>query len=73
VRLTPEHGLARAAKRFLPRAAADGCCTKCGSAFVGREPAFVHCYYCGAMTRIADASLLAQEVFEMRSGLRMAS
>jgi hypothetical protein len=48
-------------------------CRKCGSAFVVREPAFVHCRYCGAMTRVPHGSLLAQEEFELRSGLRLAS
>jgi len=45
---------------------------KCNSTFIGREPAFIHCFYCGKMARIANASLLAQEEFEMRSGLRIA-
>ena len=48
-------------------------CAKCRSTFVMREPAFLHCYYCGAMTRIPSGSLLEQEVFELRSGLRLAS
>ena len=47
-------------------------CVKCNSTFIGREPAFIHCFYCGKMARIANASLLAQEEFEMRSGLRIA-
>jgi hypothetical protein len=71
IRLTPEHGLARAAKRFVP--ASTDHCAKCGSTFIGREPAFIHCYYCGAMIRIASASLADQELFELRSGLRLAS
>jgi hypothetical protein len=37
------------------------------------EPAFLHCLYCGSLTRIAGGSLLAQELFEIRSGLRLAS
>jgi hypothetical protein len=48
-------------------------CLKCGSLFIEIEPAFVHCRYCGTMSRIRGASLLAQEEYEMRSGLRMAS
>jgi len=48
-------------------------CVKCGSTFIGYEPAFVHCFYCGNMARIAGGSLLAQELFEIRSGLRLAS
>jgi hypothetical protein len=47
-------------------------CVKCNSTFIGREPAFIHCFYCGKMARIANASLMAQEEFEMRSGLRIA-
>ena len=50
-----------------------GKCVKCGSTFVAREPAFVHCRYCGKMARLAGASLLDQELFELRSGLRIAS
>jgi len=71
VRLSPERFLARAARRFLP--APTDQCEKCGSTFVAREPAFVHCRYCGKMARLADASLLDQELFELRSGLRIAS
>jgi hypothetical protein len=48
-------------------------CLKCGSLFIEIEPAFVHCRYCGTMSRIRGASLLAQEEYEMRSGLRLAS
>jgi len=48
-------------------------CPKCKSAFVEREPAFLHCKYCGNMARIVDGSLLDQDVFERRSGLRIAS
>jgi hypothetical protein len=48
-------------------------CTKCGSTFVTHEPAFVHCHYCGRMHRVANASLLEQELFEIRMGLRLAS
>jgi hypothetical protein len=70
LRLSPERALARASKHFL--AAATDRCPKCRSSFVGREPAFVHCRCCGAMARIATGSLLAQELFELRSGLRLA-
>jgi hypothetical protein len=48
-------------------------CHKCGSLFVEIEPAFVHCRYCGSLSRIRGASLLAQEEWEMRSGMRLAS
>jgi hypothetical protein len=71
LRLTPERALRRAARRFLPEATGE--CPRCGSRFVGREPAFVHCRYCGAMARVAGASLADQELFEIRSGLRSAS
>jgi hypothetical protein len=70
LRLSPERALARASKRFL--ASASDRCPKCRSTFVGQEPAFVHCRCCGAMARIATGSLLAQELFELRSGLRLA-
>ena len=69
--IAPEHMLERAARRFLPERTPQ--CAKCGSTFVDHEPAFVHCRYCGAMARIANRSLLAQEEFELRSGLRVAS
>ena len=71
LRLTPEHALRRAAKHFLSEPADR--CSKCGNAFIGREPAFIHCRTCGKLARIANASLAAQEVFELRSGLRLAS
>ena len=48
-------------------------CPKCDSGFVTREPAFLHCRYCGNMARITGGSLLDQELFERRSGLRLAS
>ena len=48
-------------------------CGKCGSTFIAYEPAFVHWYCCGNLARVAGASLLAQELFELRSGLRLAS
>ena len=71
VRLTPERILRQAAKRFLPDHGSR--CGKCGSGFVTHEPAFLHCHYCGRMARVARASLLDQELFEIRSGLRLAS
>ncbi len=69
--LTPERVLERVARRFLSEPGVA--CGKCGSTFIDREPAFVHCRYCGAMARIANASLSRQEEFELRSGLRLAS
>ena len=69
--ITPERGLERAARRFLQ--GPGNACDKCGSTFIVREPAFVHCHYCGKMARIANASLGAQELFELRLGLRLAS
>ena len=48
-------------------------CPKCKSVFVDREPAFLHCKYCGNMARIVDGSLMDQDVYERRSGLRIAS
>ena len=48
-------------------------CHKCGSLFVEIEPAFIHCRYCGSLSRIHGASLLAQEEWETRSGMRLAS
>ena len=69
--LDPDLVLERTARRFLPQPVDR--CVKCDSTFVGREPAFIHCYYCGKMARIANASLVMQEEFEMRSGMRAAS
>ena len=58
----------------LPRRPAERVgCMKCGSLFIEIEPAFVHCRYCGSLSRIRGTSLLAQEEYEMRSGLRLAS
>jgi len=71
IRLTPEHTLQRTAKRFL--AAPQARCPKCDSTYVGREPAFIHCRLCGKLARIADAPLELQELWEIRSGLRIAS
>jgi hypothetical protein len=69
--ITPDRMLERASRNFL--ADPSSACVKCGSTFVIREPAFVHCHYCGKMARIANASLGAQELFELRMGLRLAS
>jgi len=71
VLITPERMLERASRRFL--AARPTACVKCGSVFVDHEPAFVHCRYCGCIARLANRSLLDQEEFELRSGLRVAS
>jgi len=71
ISLTPERALARAETAFLAGSATR--CPKCDSTFVGREPAFLHCRHCGTLARIANASLAAQEAFELRSGLRVAS
>ena len=48
-------------------------CPKCDSGYVTREPAFLHCRYCGHMAPIARGSLMEQELFERRAGLRIAS
>ena len=69
--ITPERMLERAAKKFLPHP--TDACVKCGSTFIVYEPAFIHCHYCGKMARIANASLGAQELYELRLGLRLAS
>lgn len=69
--LDPEIVLERTTRRFL--AQPTDRCVKCHSTFIGHEPAFIHCYYCGKMARIANASLFLQEEFEMRSGMRAAS
>jgi hypothetical protein len=71
VRLVPRALLERAA-RPEPSPSTGGC-VKCGSHFLEVEPAFIHCRYCGSLSRIRGASLLAQEEYEMRSGLRLAS
>jgi hypothetical protein len=67
VRLVPRRLLdrVRAAKGEPDR----GGCHKCGSHFIEVEPAFVHCRYCGSLSRIRGASLLAQEEYELRSGV----
>src|SRR5688572_20623360 len=69
--LDPDIVLERTAKRFLPQPIDR--CVKCHSTFIGHDPAFIHCYYCGKMARIANASLFLQEEFELRSGMRVAS
>ena len=69
--ITPERHLERASRKFLTDP--SNRCVKCGSAFITREPAFVHCHYCGSMARIANAPLGAQDLFELRLGLRLAS
>jgi hypothetical protein len=71
VRLVPRHLLERVTRAHAGHASAG--CLKCGSLFLEIEPAFVHCRYCGSLSRIRGASLLAQEEYEMRSGLRLAS
>ena len=69
-----ERRQARARIVRLPRRTVDRVgCLKCGSLFIEIEPAFVHCRYCGSLSRIRGTSLLAQEEYEMRSGLRLAS
>jgi hypothetical protein len=68
VRLVP-----RVARERQEAAARGNRCAKCGSSFVALEPAFLHCLCCGSLARIAGGSLLAQELFEIRSGLRLAS
>ena len=69
--LRPERFLVKSGKRPLDTHTTR--CTKCDSAFVEHEPAFVHCRYCGNLMRVVGGSLLAQELYELRSGLRIAS
>ena len=69
VRLVPRRAATRPAE---PAEASTPGCVKCGSQFIVLEPAFVHCRYCGNMQRLVSGSLLAQEEFELRSGLRLA-
>jgi hypothetical protein len=71
VPLTAARGQPRGTEAFVSEATAR--CPKCDSAFLSYEPAFIHCRYCGTMARLASGSLLEQELFELRSGLRIAS
>ena len=71
VRLVPRRLLERIVRGRAGES--DGGCHKCGSLFVEIEPAFIHCRYCGSLSRIRGASLLAQEEWEQRSGMRLAS
>lgn len=71
VRLVPRRLLERVMRGQAGEA--NGGCHKCGSLFVEIEPAFIHCRYCGSLSRIHGASLLAQEEWETRSGMRLAS
>ena len=69
-----ERHQARAKIVRLPRRSVERVgCIKCGSLFIEIEPAFVHCRYCGSLSRIRGTSLQAQEEYELRSGLRLAS
>jgi hypothetical protein len=71
VRFVPRRLLERVARAQAGEGGSG--CHKCGSLFVEIEPAFVHCRYCGSLSRIRGASLLAQEEWETRSGMRLAS
>lgn len=71
VRLVPRRLLERVVRGQAGES--TGGCHKCGSLFVEIEPAFIHCRYCGSLSRIHGASLLAQEEWEQRSGMRLAS
>jgi hypothetical protein len=71
VRLVPRRLLERVVRGQAGES--GGGCHKCGSLFVEIEPAFIHCRYCGSLSRIHGASLLAQEEWEQRSGMRLAS
>lgn len=71
VRLVPRRLLERVVRGQAGEG--NGGCHKCGSLFVEIEPAFIHCRYCGSLSRIHGASLLAQEEWEQRSGMRLAS
>ncbi len=71
VRFVPRRLLERAVRAQAGEG--NGGCHKCGSRFLEIEPMFVHCRYCGSLSRIRGASLLAQEEWEMRSGMRLAS
>ena len=73
---TPRGAVVKLPRRRPPErasgASTDGC-GKCGSRFLVIEPLFVHCRYCGSLSRRTNGSLVAQEEFELRSGLRLAS
>jgi hypothetical protein len=71
VRLTPEHRFASTGRKVAGERPDQ--CAKCGSRYIRYEPAFIHCRYCGRIAPIAGASLLEQELYELRSGLRIAS
>jgi len=66
-----QRALGRSARKRLP--ASQDECAKCGSTYVFREPAFLHCRCCGSLARIPNGSLADQQLFELRSGLRLAS
>ena len=73
---TPRGTVVKLPRRQAPEpasASSTGGCAKCGSRFLVIEPLFVHCRYCGSLSRRTDGSMLAQEEFELRSGLRLAS
>jgi hypothetical protein len=70
VHVTPQRFLDSASKRFLR--GRPVACSKCGSTYIRHEPAFVHCRLCGKIARVADAPLGEQELYELRSGLRLA-
>ena len=70
LRLPPQRMLGRSARKRLPSSQDE--CAKCGSTYVFREPAFLHCRCCGSLARIPNGSLADQQLFELRSGLRLA-
>lgn len=72
VRFVPRRLLERVVRGQAGESGGGGC-HKCGSRFLEIEPMFVHCRYCGSLSRIRGASLLAQEEWELRSGMRLAS
>lgn len=71
VRLTPERVRARPWRR--PAGDDIESCAKCGSRFIVHEPVLIHCRYCGRTARVTNGSLSDQELYEIRSGLRLAS
>jgi hypothetical protein len=73
---TPHGPVVKLPRRRPPERASDAStdgCAKCGSRFLVIEPLFVHCRYCGSLSRRTNGSMVAQEEFELRSGLRLAS